>query len=172
MDDGPQFLSRGEDVIVYPWARVVNADRIEVGKGTRIDDFTFINGGRGIKIGRYVHIASFTSIIGGGELEVGDYVAMACGTRIITGTNEYKGGKHMTASVPLSQQEVTRGKIVIGKDAFLGTNSIIMPNVTIGEGAVIGSNSLVVKDVEPWSVNIGSPCRRIGVRPMVVVVDD
>ena len=44
-------------------------------------------------------------------------------------------------------------------------------NVTIGEGAIISSNSLVLKDVEPWSINIGSPCRQIGARPRLVVLD-
>lgn len=165
------FRSMGEDVVVYPWAKIVRADRIDVGKGTRIDDFVFINGGEGTRIGRYVHIASFTSIIGGGSLEIGDYAAVACGARIITGTNSYKAGRRMSASLPLEQQEAYRGKVVIGKDAFIGTNVVVHPNVTVGEGAVIGSNSLVTRDVEPWSINVGSPCRKVGERPKVTLPD-
>ena len=171
MNGDREFKSRGEDVVIYPWARIVNVDRMEIGKGSRIDDFVFINGGQGIKIGRYVHIASFTSIIGGGTLEIGDYVSLACGSRIITGTHVPEGGKRMTASLPLEQQSVMRGKVMIGKDAFIGTNAIIHPDVIIGEGAVIGSNSLVLKDVEPWSVNAGSPCRKIGERERVSIPD-
>ncbi len=171
MNDEPRFRSKGRDVIVYPMARIVNADRIDVGDGTRIDDFTFINGGQCIKIGRFVHIASFTSIIGGGELEIGDYVSLACGARIVTGTHVPTGGKRMTASLPIEEQSVMRGKVVIGKDAFIGTNVIVHPDVTIGEGAVIGSNSLVLEDVEPWSVNVGSPCRKIGMREKVTIQD-
>jgi len=171
MGEEVRFRSRGEDVVIYPMARIVNPDRIDIGDGTRIDDFTFINGGQGIKIGRYVHIASFTSIIGGGELEIGDYVSLACGARIITGTHIPTGGKRMTASLPLDEQSVMRGKVVIGKDAFIGTNVVVHPDVTIGEGAVIGSNSLVLDDVEPWSINVGSPCRRIGTREKVDIPD-
>jgi galactoside O-acetyltransferase len=48
---------------------------------------------------------------------------------------------------------------------------VVHPNVRIGEGAIIGSNSLVLKDVEPWSINVGSPCRKIGERPKVMVED-
>ena len=63
-------------------------------------------------------------------------------------------------------------KIVrIEKDAFVGTNVTVHPGVTIGEGAVIGSNSLVLKDVEPWTINIGSPCKPIGQRPKVKFKD-
>jgi galactoside O-acetyltransferase len=63
------------------------------------------------------------------------------------------------------------GKVIIEKDAFIGTNVVVHPNVKIGEGAIIGSNSLVLKDVEPWSINVGSPCKKIGERPKVIVED-
>ena len=77
----------------------------------------------------------------------------------------------MSTALPLEQRNVVRGKVVIEKDAFLGTNVVVHPNVKIGEGAIIGSNSLVLKDVESWSINIGSPCKKVGERPRVVVED-
>lgn len=161
------FKQRGENVTIYPWAKIVQSETIEIGNNSRIDDFTFIAGGKGIKMGRYVHIASFVSIIGSGELTIGDYVGIACGARIITGTDHYKEGARMTACLPKEQRNPILGKTVIGKDAFIGTNCVIHPNVTIGEGAIIGSNSLVLKDVEPWTINVGSPCKIIGIRPKV-----
>lgn len=165
------FKGLGKDVTIYPLAKIVKEENVEIGDHSKIDDFVFINGGKGTRIGRYVHIASFVSIIGGGELEIGDYGAVACGARIITGTNTYKGGKRMSASLPLSQQGLEIGKVVIGKDAFIGTNVVIHPNVVIGEGAVIGSNSLVLGDVEPWSINIGSPSKKVGTRERVQLPD-
>lgn len=33
---------------------------------------------------------------------------------------------------------------------------------TIDEEAVWGSNSVVLKDVEPWSANVVSVCKKIG----------
>jgi galactoside O-acetyltransferase len=77
----------------------------------------------------------------------------------------------MCSALPLEQRNPILEKVVIEKDAFLGTNVVVHPNVTIGEGAIIGSNSLVVKDIEPWSINVGSPCKKIGERPKVVVED-
>jgi len=161
----------GTGVVIYPLTKIVNPGVVEIGDYTRIDDFTFLNGGRGTKIGRYVHIASFASIVGGGELVVGDYVGISAGSRIITGSDTYHNGKRMTAALPLEQRNVVLGTVRIEKDAFIGTNVIVHSNVTIGEGAVIGSNSLVLKDVDPWSINVGSPCRKIGERPKVVVRD-
>ena len=161
----------GGDVEIYPLAKIVKPDVVEIGEHSKVDDFTFIYGGSGIKIGRYVHIASFVSIIGGGELDIGDYVSIACGARILTGTDSYYGGKRMTTVLPEEQRNVIRGRVVIEKDAFIGTNAVVHPNVTIGEGAIIGSNSLVLKDVEPWSINVGSPCKKVDERQRVLVED-
>ena len=161
----------GDDVKIYPLAKIIKPEVIEVGDYSMIDDFTFTYGGKGIKIGRYVHIASFVSIIGGGELILGDYTVLANGSRILTGTDTYYGGKRMSTALPLEQRNLVRGKIVMEKDAFIGTNVVVHPNVKIGEGAVIGSNSLVLKDVEPWSINVGSPCKKIWERSRVLVGD-
>lgn len=161
----------GQEVKIYPLAKIVKPEVIEIGDYSMIDDFTFIYGGKGIIIGRYVHIASFVSIIGGGELVVGDYAAIACGSRIVTGSDTYNGGKRMSAALPQEQRNAIVGRVVIEKDAFVGTNVVIHPNVRIGEGAIIGSNSLVLKDIEPWSINAGSPSKKTGERPRVVVPD-
>lgn len=34
-------------------------------------------------------------------------------------------------------------------------------NLTVGRGSVIGANSLVTKDVEPFSIVVGSPARLV-----------
>ncbi len=161
----------GKEVKIYPLSKIVKPEVIEIGDYSMIDDFTFIYGGEGIKIGRYVHIETFVSITGGGVLVVCDYAVIATGARILTGTDTYYGGKRMSTALPLEQRNVVRGKVVIEKDAFVGTNVVVHPNVVIHEGAIIGSNSLVLKDVEPWSINVGSPTRKIGVRPPVRVED-
>ena len=166
-----RLKSCGEGVVIYPLAKIVNPEVIEIGDHSMIDDFTFINGGRDIKIGRYVHVACFATIIGGGELTVGDYAVIGYGSRIITGTDTYHGGKRMSTALPAEQRSVTRGMIIIEKDAFIASNVVVHPNVRIGEGAIIGSNSLVLKDVEPWSINVGTPCRKIAERPRVTVED-
>ena len=166
-----RLKSCGQGVTIYPLAKIVKPEVIEIGEYTVIDDFTFINGGAGIRIGRYVHIACFASIIGGGELIVGDYAVIGYGSRIVTGTDTYHGGKRMSTALPREQRNVVEGRTIIGKDAFIATNVVVHPNVRIGEGAIIGSNSLVLKDVEPWSINVSSPCRKIGERPRVMVED-
>lgn len=161
----------GQNVKIYSLAKIVHPEAVEIGDHSMIDDFTFINGGKSTSIGRYVHVASFASIIGGGELVLGDYAVLATGSRVLTGTDTYYGGKRMSTALPLEQRNVIRGRVIIEKDAFVGANAVVHPNVKIGEGAIIGSCSLVTKDIDPWSINIGCPCKRIGERPRAVVRD-
>lgn len=159
--------SMGKDVKIYELAKLIKEEVIEIGDGTQIDDFVFIYGGRGIRIGRFNHICSFVTVIGGGELITGDYVGISAGCRIVTGTQHYGDGKHMVPVVPLEQQELVIGKVVLEKDAFLGSNVIIYPGVTVGEGAIIGAGGLVNRNVAPWTINVGMPVRVIGTRPKV-----
>ena len=46
-----------------------------------------------------------------------------------------------------------KGDITVEADAWIGTGSVILPDVTIGEGAVVGANSVVTESVPPtrWS---------------------
>lgn len=52
----------------------------------------------------------------------------------------------------------------IGHDVWLGHNVTVMPGVTIGNGAVVGSGSIVTHDVEPYSVVVGVPAKKIRMR--------
>ena len=167
LTDISSLKSMGPGVKIYELAKLVKPEVITIGEGTQIDDFTFIYGGRGIRIGCFNHLASFVTVIGGGILETGDYVGISAGSRIVTGTQHYGDGKRMVPVVPLHQQELVIGKVVLEKDVFLGSNVIVYPDVTIGEGAIIGAGGLVTKDVDPWTINVGAPVRVIGTRPKV-----
>ena len=49
------------------------------------------------------------------------------------------------------------GTVEIGPDAFIGPNSVILPNVNIGEGAVVAAGSVVTRDVQPYTFVGGNP---------------
>lgn len=49
--------------------------------------------------------------------------------------------------------------VFIGDDCWIGGNVTILPGVTIGEGCTIGAGSVVTKDIPPFSVAVGSPCK-------------
>ena len=61
---------------------------------------------------------------------------------------------------PLIQER--KGKIVIGDNVFIGSNSIVLYDVTIGNNVIIGAGSIVTKDIPDGCVAAGIPCRIIG----------
>jgi acetyltransferase-like isoleucine patch superfamily enzyme len=58
----------------------------------------------------------------------------------------------------------TKGDIVVGNDAWLGTGAKVLTGVTIGNGAVVGAGSVVASDVRPYAVVVGNPAREIARR--------
>ncbi len=51
--------------------------------------------------------------------------------------------------------------INIGSDCWFASNVVVCGGVTIGEGCVIGAGSVVTRDIPPYSLAAGSPCRVI-----------
>jgi len=51
------------------------------------------------------------------------------------------------------------GKVVLKKNAKIGSHSTIMPNVSIGENSIIGAHSLVLHDIPDNVVAFGVPAK-------------
>lgn len=54
------------------------------------------------------------------------------------------------------------GKISLGNNVFVGSNSILLYNVKIGSNVIIGAGSVVSKDIPSNCVAAGVPCKVIG----------
>jgi len=53
------------------------------------------------------------------------------------------------------------GKVKIGNNVFVGTESVILPNINIGNNVIIGANSTVTKDIPDRVVAAGNPAKVI-----------
>lgn len=51
--------------------------------------------------------------------------------------------------------------IVIGDNCWIAGNVTVCGGVTIGERCVIGAGSVVTRDIPPYSLAVGVPCRRV-----------
>lgn len=149
------------------YAKISKPEVVEIGENCRICDFTFIYGGGGVHIGDYVDFQPTCVIWGGGSVYIGNRVSVGVGTVILTGTYTYKEGLKMVDGLSDGETKAIYGHVEIKDDVYIGAHCTVMSNITIGEGAIIGANSLVTKDIEPWTVVVGSPCREIAVRPQV-----
>ncbi|WP_443197883.1 DapH/DapD/GlmU-related protein [Pseudobutyrivibrio sp. OR37] len=63
--------------------------------------------------------------------------------------------------MPNKRKIRSKGPVIIEKNAWIGRNVCIMPNVVIGEGSIVGANSVVTHDVPPYSIVGGVPARII-----------
>jgi len=52
-------------------------------------------------------------------------------------------------------------KVIIGNDAFIGMNVIILNGVKIGNGAIIAAGSVVTKNVDNYTIVAGVPAKEI-----------
>jgi bifunctional UDP-N-acetylglucosamine pyrophosphorylase / glucosamine-1-phosphate N-acetyltransferase len=153
----------GRDVTVEP--HVVFGAGVEVADGATIRAFSHIEGaviatravigpfarlrpgariGEGARVGNFVEVkkavlgagakANHLSYIGDAEVGVGANIGAG------TITCNYDGfGKYGT---------------VIGKGAFIGSNTALVAPVTVGDGAIVGAGSVITKDVEADSLAV------------------
>lgn len=110
---------------------------------------------RDLVAGAYVFIARGCVIYP--KVTIGDYTMLAPNVKILGGDHEINN-----AGTPIifSGRSILK-ETKIGKDVWIGTNSIIMTGVNIGDGAVIAAGSIVTKDIEAYSVNGGVPSHKI-----------
>ena len=86
-----------------------------------------------------------------GEIVIGERATVAQEVYLCTGTHDFSD-----EIIPLMT-----AKITVEEDAFIGARAFIMPGVTIRAGAVIGAASVVTKDMPPWTICAGNPCKPI-----------
>lgn len=53
------------------------------------------------------------------------------------------------------------GEVEVGEMALVGLGAAILPGVKIGEGALVGAGAVVTRNVEPWTMVLGVPARRV-----------
>lgn len=143
----------GKDVKIYPTAKIVNPQNLELADNVTLGDYVFLNAGKYTKIGRNSQLNVGVVVAGGGELVIGENVVVSYNVVILTGTDS-PSGLFMCDAMPESLRDVVRGKIIIQDNVFIGANTVVTicrkrPTITLGENSVIGSLSYIDKDVFP-----------------------
>jgi len=160
-----QFKEKGANVIIYEPVAIIKPSNIILKNNILISEFTYLSGGLGLVIGNYIHISPHSIISGGGYCILEDFTGLSAGVRIITGSEDISGKALTNPTIPIEFRSYYRSYVICKKHSFLATNVIVHPGVIIGEGAVVASGSIVTKDVEPWSIYMGVPAKKIRERP-------
>ncbi|MGH1339413.1 MAG: acyltransferase [Aureispira sp.] len=156
------FKSIGKNVRISSDVRIYGQQNISIGDNVRIDDFTILSATNGyINIGNYVFIARSCHLSGFYGIELHDFSSMAANTVIYSASDDYSGDYLTAQAIPQKYTAHIGGPIVIGKHVIIGAASTIMGPCTIGEGCSLGSMTFAQKELEPWGIYVGVPCRRL-----------
>ena len=122
-----------------------------------IGDYTFIN--NYCLIDKNVSsIGKFCSIAYNARIGLGGHPTDWLSTHPFAYDKKYGFVKNNIEWTKKSQETI------VGNDVWIGANATILAGVTIGDGAIIGAHSLVNKDVEPYSIVVGTPAKHIRYR--------
>lgn len=110
-----------------------------------------------LKIGNRVHIGAYAMIIAAGKINIGNNVLMSERVTIVDHIHDYRD----VSKAVIDQPIVSKGKIIIEDDCFIGVNSVIMGEVHIGKHAIVGANAVVTGNVPPFTVVAGAPAKLI-----------
>ena len=140
---------RRSRIDVFPY------NRFDVGSDSTIEDFTVINNGSGnVILGDRVRVGIGSVIIGPVKMGNGSGLGQHV---FVSGFNHgYKDADKNSSCQPLDIKPV-----VIEDDVHIGANSVVTAGVTIGRRTQIGAGSVVTKNIPPFSIAVGNPCKVI-----------
>ena len=139
--------------VIHPFTHIEGGphgvqDQVEVGEGARVGPFARLR--PGAHLGAEVHIGNFVEVKNStlakgakanhlaylGDASVGERVNYGAGSI----TANYDGAnKHRT---------------VIGADAHIGSNCVLVAPVTIGAGGTVGGGSTITQDTPPGALSL------------------
>lgn len=128
-------LRIAKSVWIHPTALVIpEKGYIEIGENSTMNEYCTIHGLGGVKIGEGVRIG--------------------CHTVIHSVYHDYK-----RLDIAIWKQGTYGKPIVIEDDVWIGAHCTILGGVRIGSHSVIGAHSLVTRDIPPYSIAYGIPCK-------------
>jgi len=118
----------------------------------------------GVEVGAYSYGGCMTPGLWR-NVTVGRYVSVASGVRVFVRNHPLERlSMHPFFYAPecgwVPEDNLPRGRLEIGHDAWIGLNSIITTGCRrIGIGAVVGAGAVVTKDVPDFAIVGGNPAR-------------
>ena len=158
--NGKPILGSCKDIVKYPDVKVLpipSAGKFEEDHGllmesiiSVIDPSCFVDST--VKIGKGVTL--FPNCFVGHDTVMHDFVFSMTGS-IINHDNVIESGVMIASGVNLA------GHVHVERDCYLGAGTKVRQGCRIGEGAMTGMGSVVVSDVEPHTVVVGNPAKKL-----------
>lgn len=108
--------------------------------------------GKNCDFGAFNHITCINEIVIGNGVLTGKWVTISDNNHGDTSIDNL----HLR---PKDRPVISKGKVIIGNNVFIGDKATVLSGVVIGEGSVIGANCVVAKNVPPYSIVVGNPSK-------------
>lgn len=92
------------------------------------------------------------------KLEIGSYCSIAGEVKfLLSGEHDYRCFTNYPFQILNHNigSSISKGKIVVQDDVWIGFGAIILSGVTLGKGCVVGAGSIVAKSIAPYAVFYG-----------------
>jgi acetyltransferase-like isoleucine patch superfamily enzyme len=89
------------------------------------------------------------------SVRIGDYTMIAGNVSIFDNVSHPVSPSRRLGHQPISAEDAT--PVVIGRNCWIGLNSIILRGVTIGDNSIVAAGSVVTKSVPPNTIVAGNP---------------
>lgn len=154
------FKKLGRKVKISDKASIYDADQIEIGDYSRVDDFCILSGK--ITLGKYNHITPMCLVAGGTPgITFEDFCTLAYGVKVFSQSDDYSGETLTNSLLPKKFKKEIFAPVFFGRHVIVGAGSVVFPGVTIEEGCSIGAMTLLTKSTESWGIYMGIPAKRI-----------
>ena len=174
----------GQDTVVLPNTHITG--HTAIGSGCAIGPNSIIDNAsigddcevvssvvRDSTLERGVDVGPFSHIRGGAYIESGVHIGTSAevkNSRLGRGTKmghfSYMGDATLGENVNVGAGAITcnfdgdaKHETVIGKDAFIGSDTMLVAPVSVGAGAATGAGAVVTKDVPDGALAVGIPAR-------------
>jgi acetyltransferase-like isoleucine patch superfamily enzyme len=148
MEQLPYMTGRGR-IVIGDSVRL--SGKPSLGFSNRLDDPPELLIGDGTFIGHACSINVAESV------RIGKHCLLAGGVRISDFDGHPVDARRRRDHEPTPADAVR--PVVIGDDAWLGAEAVILKGVTVGERSIVGTGSVVTRDVPPDVVVAGCPAR-------------
>lgn len=146
----PGLASVGIGVMIY----YVDAEKVRIGTGTELRDFSILEVGGRLEIGDNCVVGAYNWFQSSGSITIGKGCIIGPHCCIISTSHERPNNASEVRSTPL-----IKGNVTIGDNTWIGAHVSILKGVNIGRNVTIGAGSIVNKDIPDNVIAHGSPCR-------------
>jgi virginiamycin A acetyltransferase len=120
----------------------------------------FLSGSGHITIGGRAFINSGCVLYSGNGIWIGDNVLIGSNCSLVPTNHRFDDPYTKIIEQRFAD---SKGGVIIENDVWIGANVVLLDGTKIRRGAIIGANSLVKGEIEAFSINVGSPVKKLGV---------